>query len=68
MPRYIDKITGEITELHELADPSNSGYHSASISLDEWYGAQDPVEQERRRLDKMHGRTSYKFIQARLSK
>ena len=62
MPGYIlDELTNEIVELDEI--PDYRGYRSiAQTGLDEWYGCQDPVEQERKRLNREHGYYPHKFM------
>ena len=63
-PRFFAPVTA--TELNFDADEEDLeyfGYSKQSISLDEWFGAVDPVQNERARLKKLHGDgTPYKFI------
>tara|TARA_R110000737_G_scaffold198013_1_gene218182 strand:+ start:234 stop:431 length:198 start_codon:yes stop_codon:yes gene_type:complete len=62
MPGHFwDELTETVVDLDEA--PEYCGYRSIKqTSLDEWYGCQDPVEQERKRLNKEHGYYPGKYM------
>jgi len=63
--RFLDAITGEV--ITSDADPDfmvASGYEvlaGGSVSNSEWFAAQDPADQERKRLDRLHGKKVWDF-------
>ena len=63
MPRYFDLATDTEIDLDaDTDDVEYLGYQKRRVSLDEWFGAQDPAQRERERLDKLHGDKPFEFI------
>ena len=61
--RHWDQLTDQIINLETDDDLDHLGYRSIKQTDDaEWFGAQDPADLERKRLDKQHGDTLWEFI------
>jgi len=50
MPHYLDEITGQVVELE--FEPTDLGYRkNRTLSLSEWYSAQDPAWLEKKKFN-----------------